>query len=105
MKYIKTKELNGGSVQEIYQGENQKRILTKDKEKRVKIDELYTYDATGDHSQDVLTRTWYYKDGKTKAIKYYKDNKLHSDEGPAVIEYNQDGTIKKEECYKHGTLV
>ena len=33
---------------------------------------------------------------------YYKDGRVHRDNGPAIINYNSDGTIAKEEFYNDG---
>jgi len=44
----------------------------------------------------------YYDDGSVKEKKWYKDGKIHKDDGPAVIEYDPEGNILLEYWYKNG---
>ena len=46
------------------------------------------------HCSDGPATIEYYENGNTKLEKYYIDGKLHRLEGPAIIEYEEDGGIK-----------
>lgn len=43
-------------------------------------------------------------DGQEHEIMYSKNDKMHRENGPAYIRYNQDGTIKKQNYYLHNKL-
>lgn len=53
-----------------------------------------------------LSKTLYFPDGKIKShIKFDENKKLHSDDGPAVVYYNNNGEVTREEFWKEGILL
>ena len=44
----------------------------------------------------------YHSNGQLRSIIYRKKNKIHNENGPAIIRYDYKGAIKDEEYYKMG---
>ena len=47
----------------------------------------------------------YYENGNIKEERWYKNNKYHRDNGPAIICYNENQNIINEEFYLNGKKV
>ena len=47
----------------------------------------------------------YYENGQIRCERYYIDNKLHRENGPAVIHYNDNNEIKTEYYCIHGNNI
>lgn len=45
----------------------------------------------------------YHLNGNIKSITYLYDNKLHREDGPAIIEYYENGNVQREQYYINGT--
>ena len=46
----------------------------------------------------------FHKNGHKCYEKYYTNNKLHREDGPAIIYYHENGNKKREEYHINGTL-
>lgn len=59
----------------------------------------------GRKNKNKVVRFFSYPSGVLEEIKWYKNDKLHKDDAPAVVEYYEDGkTIRSEQWYKKGQL-
>jgi antitoxin component YwqK of YwqJK toxin-antitoxin module len=56
------------------------------------------------HREDGPAIIWYYGDGSIKQVNYYQNGKLHRLNAPAVICYNHNGTVCYEEYYLKDNL-
>ena len=50
-------------------------------------------------------KKFYYENGNTISEFWYKNNKCHRDNGPAIIYYNENQNIINEEYYLNGKKV
>ena len=57
----------------------------------------------GEEVTEVRFKHW--PNGNMKEELWFKNEKPHRDDGPAGIEYNEDGSIKKEEWWKDGNKI
>ncbi|UZQ81796.1 toxin-antitoxin system YwqK family antitoxin [Thermoanaerobacter sp. RKWS2] len=56
------------------------------------------------HGENYPAVIEYFDDGRIKILRWYKDGKLHSEDGPAETYYYHSGQKAKEVWYKHGSL-
>ena len=57
-------------------------------------------------NNDRIYKEIYYPNGKLKKIKYFNNKReLHKEDGPALIVYNEDGSIKEEHWYINGEYI
>lgn len=62
-------------------------------------------DGHDDLPDDLPTWVDYYPDGGLKELDWYKSRSKHREGGPAIIEYNPDGSVKAEKYYLRGEEV
>ena len=56
-------------------------------------------------NDELYKKIYYREDGKTEYKLYFQNRKYHKENGPAVIEYDKDGNIEKEEYYLNGKQI
>lgn len=59
----------------------------------------------GNHRLDGVAKVSYYEDGATKTEEYMKAGKLHRENGPAVISYDDMGVVVEEKWFLDGREV
>jgi hypothetical protein len=52
-----------------------------------------------DKNGNLYRMIWYYKSGKVDRVYWYENQKLHREDGPAIVYYHENGKVKHEFWY------